>query len=93
MENSQSEVARLMACIELESEAMQNALTGWAAVAKHAVVAHRYEAISHYHDQLISLVGEKQAAVLLVKSYSHGVEALPGETTTASTEDAERLEE
>jgi len=81
MENSQSEVARIMACIELESEAMQNALTGLATAAKHTIVAHRYEAISHYYDQLIPLVGEKQAAALLVKSSSHGLEALPGEAT------------
>ena len=89
MEHSQSEVARLMACIELESEAMRSALTGLATVAKHAIVAHRYEAISHYYDQLIPLVGEEQATALLVKSYSHGLEALPGEATTASTEEAE----
>ncbi len=76
----QSEVARLMQQIALETSAMQGAMTGFASVAKHDTIIHRYETIGQCRDQLASLVGEEQATGLMIEAYSSTMEALPGET-------------
>jgi hypothetical protein len=75
----QSEVARLMQQIALETSAMQSAMTGFASVARHDAITHRYEAIGQYCDQLASLVGEEQATDLMIEAYSTTMDALPGD--------------
>ena len=75
----QSEVARLMQQIALETSAMQAAMTGFASVAKHDTITHRYEAIGQCCDQLASLVGEEQATDLMIEAYSSTMDALSDE--------------
>lgn len=66
---NKSEVARLMQQIELEFEAAQRGLYGFAAgVAKHEFITARMENIGHCHEQLKTLVGEEQAVVVLAQA-------------------------
>lgn len=63
---NQSEVARLLKQIELEYEAAQRALHGFAAgTIKHKFITARMENIGRCHDQLKTLVGEEQAVLAL----------------------------
>ncbi len=72
--NQRSEVAHLIQQIERETQAMQLAMTGSATVASHAIIAHRYDTIGHYREQLVPFVGEEQATNLMVDTYSSVVE-------------------
>jgi len=71
---SGSEVARLMAQIELETQAMQLALSGYAVVARHGFITRKYEAIGHCQEKLEALVGEEQASQLVVAAYEGSLE-------------------
>jgi hypothetical protein len=69
MEENKSEVARLMRQIELEYEAAQRSLYGFAAGAgKHEFITARMENMGYYHEQLITLVGEQEATRALVQA-------------------------
>ena len=64
-----SEVARLMQQIELEYEAAQRGLYGFAAgAAKHEFINARVENIGRYHEQLKTLVGEHEATKALAEA-------------------------
>lgn len=66
---NKSEVARIMRQIELEYEAAQRGMYGYAAgVAKHEFITARMENIGHCHEQLKTLVGEEQAVVALAQA-------------------------
>ncbi len=74
-----SEVARLMRQIELEYEAAQRGLYGFAAgAAKHQFITARMENIGRYHEKMIELVGEKEAVKALAEALEQaGNETLP----------------
>ncbi|MGH2496937.1 MAG: hypothetical protein ACRDIV_19715 [Ktedonobacteraceae bacterium] len=66
---NKSEVARIMRQIELEYEAAQRSMYGYAAgAAKHEFITARMENIGHCHEQLKTLVGEEQAVVALAQA-------------------------
>jgi hypothetical protein len=66
---NKSEVARLMRQIELEYEAAQRGLNGFAAgAAKHQFITARMENIGRCHEELKTLVGEEQAVVALAQA-------------------------
>ena len=68
-QENKSEVARLMQQIELEYEAAQRGLYGFAAgTAKHEFITARMENIGHCHEKLKTLVGEEQAVVALAQA-------------------------
>ena len=69
-----SEVARIRQQIELESAAMKLALYGFAAVAKHEFISHKYEAIGKCQEQLRALVGEEEALDITVQTYNLAME-------------------
>ena len=72
-----SEVARLMRQIELEYEAAQRGMYGFAAgAAKHQFITVRMENIGRYHEKMIELVGEKEA----VKALAEALEQAGNET-------------
>ena len=72
-----SEVARLMRQIELEYEAAQRGLYGFAAgAAKHQFITARMENIGRYHEKMKELVGEKEA----VKALAEALEQAGNET-------------
>lgn len=66
---SQSEVAQLRAQIELECQALQLAMAGFAVMANHEAIAKRYNAIDGYQKQLEPFVGEKEAIRITVEAY------------------------
>jgi hypothetical protein len=66
---NKSEVARIMRQIELEYEAAQHGMNGFAAGAgKHEFITARMENIGHCHEKLKTLVGEEKAVVALAQA-------------------------
>jgi hypothetical protein len=67
-----SEVALLMRQIELEYEAAQRGLNGFASgTAKHEFINARVETIGRYHEQLKVLVGESEAIKVVAQALEH----------------------
>lgn len=67
MEGNNSEVARLRRQIELEYQAMQAGLNGYAITARHNIIEHRYDAIGLHHERLIQILGEQKAAEVVIE--------------------------
>ena len=74
-----SEVATLRRQIALECAAMQQALSGYAAVARHTIINQRYQ------QQLRCHVGVQEAQRITVEAYEQALSA----PMTASTHDDE----
>ena len=68
---AESEVARLREQIELECQAMHLGLNGYAAVAKHQIIEHKYNTLGKYQEQLEALVGPKEAVSIVVETYQN----------------------
>ena len=69
-----SEVAQLRVQIAEELTAMRQGLTGLACgTAKHEFIAHKYNALGDYQDQLEDLVGVQQAEGIMAKLYQEVV--------------------
>ena len=69
-----SEVARIRQQIELETTAMKLAMNGFATVAKHTFISHKYDAIGKCQEKLTTLVGEEQASNITVETYNDVME-------------------
>ncbi|MFL5705219.1 MAG: hypothetical protein ACJ8AG_20650 [Ktedonobacteraceae bacterium] len=65
-----SEVARIRQQIELESAAMKLAIYGFATVAQHEFISHKYDAIGKCQQRLETLVGEEEATDITVRTYN-----------------------
>ena len=65
---SQSEIARIRQQIELEYEAAERALYGFAITAPHDFITARMERIHDLHVELTQHVGENEATRLLCES-------------------------
>ena len=66
---SKSEVARIMRQIELEYEAAYRAMHGYAAgFASHQFITARMEGMGRCHEQLVALVGEREATEALAQA-------------------------
>ena len=76
-ENNKSEVARIKRQIELEYEAAQRGMYGFAAGAtKHEFINARVENIGRYHEKLKTLVSEREATKALAEALEQaGTEA------------------
>jgi hypothetical protein len=75
-----SEVARLLRQIELEYEAAQRGMYGFAAgTAKHEFITARMESMGRCHEKLITLVGEQEATKALAQALEQASnEPVPG---------------
>ena len=81
---SKSEVARLMRQIELEYEAAQRAMYGFAAGAgKHQFITARMENMGRCHEQLKTLVGEREATKALAEALEQAGNEAPPEKEVA----------
>jgi hypothetical protein len=69
----ESEIARLRHLIELECESMERGLTGYAITAKHNIIAHKYERLDAYRQQLEQLTGKTQATKIITEIYMHTI--------------------
>jgi hypothetical protein len=68
-ENNKSEVARIKRQIELEYEAAMRGMYGFAAgTAKHEFITAKMENMGRHHEQLIKLVGEREATKALAEA-------------------------
>ena len=66
---NKSEVARIKRQIELEYEAAQRGMYGFAASAgKHEFITARMENMGRCHEKLIALVGEREATKALAEA-------------------------
>ena len=70
---SLSDVACLRRQIELECEALNRALTDYAMLAKHEIIARRHHTLSSYQEQLVRIVGAKMALEISVNIYDQKV--------------------
>jgi len=69
MERKGSEVAQLRQQLELEAQAMQQALHGFAISAQHAIIDRKYRAFGASQQQLVALIGEEEAATIATDIY------------------------
>ncbi len=65
---SKSEVAQLKEKIDLEVQAMKTGFTGYAAVAQHDIINHKYEQLGDYQKQLEQHIGAKAAAEVVLEA-------------------------
>ena len=68
-----SEVARLRRQIELECEAMMQAMDGFRATASHDIINHRYNSLGDLQEQLATIVGEKEAIQIAIDIYIQAI--------------------
>jgi hypothetical protein len=65
-----SEVANLRQQIDLEYQAMQNAMTGFAeGSARHAFITARLNGVGRYRQALALLIGEEAAGMVIYERY------------------------
>ena len=64
-----SEIARLKQQIELECEAMRQAMDGFRVTASHDIINHRYDSIGGLQEQLATFIGEKDSIQIAVEAY------------------------
>ncbi len=64
---STSEITQLRQRIDAEIDAMNQAKHGYAAVARHEVITHHYEALALCLERLTSQVGEQAALAMLTE--------------------------
>jgi hypothetical protein len=64
-----SEVARLRQQIERECQAIQQGFSGYAEVAKHKAITHKYNSFGSYQEELARIVGDEKAALIAAKIY------------------------
>lgn len=69
---SHSDVARIREQIELECQALAN-LMQFSAVASHTSINGRYENLERYREHLNRLIGEQEAAKMIVSIYQEQV--------------------
>ncbi len=67
---SGSEVAKLRNKIEQECRAMNLILHGYACVAGHQIINHKYQLIGQYQEQLGNIIGHDAAAAMTVEVYN-----------------------
>ncbi|MGH2493971.1 MAG: hypothetical protein ACRDIV_04640 [Ktedonobacteraceae bacterium] len=81
---SKSEVARIKRQIELEYEAAQRAMYGFAVgAAKHEFITARMEHMGRCHEQLVTLVGEREATKALAQALEQAGNEAPAEKEAA----------
>lgn len=71
-----SEVAELRRCIELEIEAMQRGMNGFAmGTARHEFIRRRMDRVGDYRGELVNKVGEDAANGMIFTIYAEKMEA------------------
>lgn len=65
-----SQIAQIKANIETECRAINQALTGYAALAKHSIINHRYQALNTHKEELGKIVGKDEACRIMTHIYT-----------------------
>lgn len=84
---AESEVMRLVQELELRCQAACLGMRGYAKVAKHEVIANKFEAIGRCQDELEKLVGPEEANRTVVLTY---VRVMDGEVADISMDDRKK---
>jgi hypothetical protein len=74
---SASEVAQLRCRIAAEIEAMNRALHGYAAGARHQIIDSKYYQLGIYQDQLTKILGQTKAMEVMIKEFDACVQNVP----------------
>jgi hypothetical protein len=64
-----SEIVRLQEKIQAEIASMNQGFSGYAAVSKHQVIAHRHDSLGGFQDKLAQVIGEEAAALYVCTEY------------------------
>ena len=64
-----SQIAQLKRQIEEECQAMKQAMCGFRQTASHDIIHHQYNSIGALQEQLEQVVGKKEAADIMVRTY------------------------
>ncbi len=65
-----SDIAMLRQRIQTECEAMKQALFGYATVARHEIITHRFRALGQHQEQLARSIGPEEAQRIIFETYS-----------------------
>ena len=84
---AESEIMRLTQELELRCQAACLGMRGYAKVAKHEVIAKRFEAIGRCQDELEKLVGPEEANRTVVLTY---IRVMDGEVADISIDDRKK---
>ncbi|GCE04715.1 hypothetical protein [Dictyobacter aurantiacus] len=68
-----SEIALLRRQIEIECEAMRQAMKGFKITASHDIINNQYNSIGGLQEQLAAIVGEQEAAKIAVEVYIQAI--------------------
>jgi len=68
-----SEITQLRQRIDAEIASMNQAKHGYAAVARHEVITHHYEALALCLEQLTSQIGQESAVKMLAEQLERGI--------------------
>ena len=71
---STSEIAQLKQRIDVEIAAMNQARHGYAAVARHEIITHHYEALALCFEQLTCQIGEAAAITILAEQMEREID-------------------
>ncbi len=85
---AQSEVVRIMQELELRCQAACLGMHGYAKVAKHEVIANKFEAIGRCQDELEKLIGPEEANRTVVLTY---IRVMDGEVADISKKRRKKL--
>src|SRR2546421_5348950 len=86
---AESEVMRLVQELELRCQAACLGMRGYAKVAKHEIIANRFEAIGRCQDELEKLIGPEEANKTVVLTY---IRVMDGEVATISKDRTKNTE-
>ncbi|HWS83638.1 MAG TPA: hypothetical protein VN207_05205 [Ktedonobacteraceae bacterium] len=86
---AESEVMRLMEELELRCQAACLGLHGYAKVAKHEIIANRFEAIGRCQDELEKLIGPEEANKTVALTY---IRVMDGEAAAISKDRTKNTE-
>lgn len=89
---SESEVMRLLEELELRCQAACWGMYGYAKVARHEIIANRFEAIGQCQDKLEKLVGSEEANKTVVLTYIRVMDGEVAETVMDQRKKTETCE-
>jgi hypothetical protein len=68
-----SEIARLRRQIELECEAMKQAMNNFRVTSSHEIINNQYNNIGNMQEQLATIIGEQEAAKIAIDIYIQAI--------------------
>jgi len=89
---AESEVMRLLEELELRCQAACLGMHGYARVARHEIIASRFEAIGQCQDELEKLIGSEEANKTVALTYIRVMDSEVAATSVDQTKETEACE-